>query len=164
MKHFNNNNTDDDIYDDKIRGKTNDINMIFCRLGSLVNNKDRKKIKRELYEIEKKKNLSDKEEKNIYDDLVKIVKTLNKKEEYQYHDRDDLGYYGIRDIKNLFDNDDDDDYKPILVDSSFKDNYKYYGSRGDTDKKLSLKQYLYMIMPYFCDIRYRRNLHYLCVE
>ena len=29
--------------------------MIFSRLGNIVTNKDRKKIKRELYEIEKKK-------------------------------------------------------------------------------------------------------------
>ena len=53
--------------------------MIFSRLGNVVSNKDRKKIKRELYEIEKKKNLSDKEKEKIYDDLVEIVKTLNKK-------------------------------------------------------------------------------------
>ena len=56
----NNNNTDDDTYDDKIRGKICDINMIFSRLGNVVINTDREKIKEELYEIEKKKNLSDK--------------------------------------------------------------------------------------------------------
>ena len=32
MKHFNNNNTDDDTYDDKIRGKISDINMILSRM------------------------------------------------------------------------------------------------------------------------------------
>ena len=79
MKHFNNNNTNDNTYDDKIRGKISDIRMIRSRLGNIVTNKDRKKIKRELYEIEKKKNLSDKEKEKIYDDLVEIVKTLNKK-------------------------------------------------------------------------------------
>ena len=54
----------------------------------------------------------------------------------------------------MFDNDDDhnDYYKPILVESSFKNNYKYYESRGDKDKKLSVKQYLYKIMPYLRDI------------
>ena len=56
MKLFNNNNnTNDDTYDDKIRGKTSDINMIFSRLGNIVTNKDRKKITKELYEIEKRK-------------------------------------------------------------------------------------------------------------
>ena len=44
---------------------------------------------------------------------------------------DDLDYYGIRDIENLFTNDNDDDncYKPILVKTSFKNNYKYYETR-----------------------------------
>ena len=37
---------------------------------------------------------------------------------------------------------------PVLAKSYFKNNYKYYESRGDKDKKLSAKQYLYMIMPY----------------
>ena len=65
-KLFNNNNTDDDdTYDDKIRCKIRDINIIFSRLGNIVTNKDRKKITKELYEIEKKKNLSDKEKEEI---------------------------------------------------------------------------------------------------
>ena len=58
-------------------------------------------------------------------------------------------------MENFFDNDndnDDDYYKPILVESSFKNNYKYYESRGDKDKKFSVKQYLYKIMPYLSDL------------
>ena len=41
--------------------------------------------------------------------------------------RDDLYYHGIRDIENVFDNidDEDDDYKSLLVKSSFDENYKY---------------------------------------
>ena len=47
MKHFNNNNTDDnDTYDDKIRGKISDIRMILSRLGNIVTKNDRKKIKK----------------------------------------------------------------------------------------------------------------------
>ena len=155
MKQFNNNTDDDDndTYDGKIRGKISDINMILSRLGNTITNNDRKKIKKELYEIEKKENLSDKEKEKIYDDLVELVKTLDKKEKYKYHDRDDLDYHGIRDIENLFDADNNEDYyKPILVKSSFKENYKYYESRGDKDKKLSVKQYLYKIMPYLSDL------------
>ena len=99
MKHFNNNTDDDDTYDGKIRDKISDIRMIFSRLGNTVPNDDRKKIKRKLYETEKKENLSDKEKEKIYDDLVELVNTLNKKEKYKYHDHDDLDYYGIRDRK-----------------------------------------------------------------
>ena len=149
-KHFNNN-INDDTYDDEIRGKISDINMILSRLGNIVTKNDRRKIKKEFYEIENKKNLSEKEKEEIYDHLVKLVKTLDKKEKYQYQDRDDLDYYGITDIEDFLDNV-DDYYKPILIKSSFKDNYKYYESRGDKDKKLSVKQYLYMIMPHVRDI------------
>ena len=83
-----------------------------------------------------------------------MVKNLDKKEKYQYYDRDDLDYYGIKDIENLFDNDDNDDdyYKPILIKSSFKNNYKYYESGGDKDKDLSVKQYLYKITPYLTNL------------
>ena len=59
-----------------------------------------------------------------------MIKRINK-----YHDRDDQDYYGIKDIENLFGNVVDVDYyKPILVKSCFKDNYKYCESRGDKDK------------------------------
>ena len=146
-----NNNINDDTYDDEIRGKISDISMILSRLGNIVTKNDRRKIKKEFYEIENKKNLSEKEKEEIYDHLVKLVKTLDKKEKYQYQDRDDLDYYGITDIEDFLDNV-DDYYKPILIKSSFKDNYKYYESRGDKDKKLSVKQYLYKIMPYLSDL------------
>ena len=154
MKYFNNS-TNDDTYDDKIKGKINDIRIILSRLGNIVTKNDRKKIKKELYEIEKKQNLSDNEKEEIYDHLVELANTLDKKEEHKHSDHDDLDYFGIRELENLFTNDDDNDdnyYKPVLVKSSFKNNYKYYESRGDKDKKLSVKQYLYMIMPYLSDL------------
>ena len=76
---------------------------------------------------------------------------MKKKNINDYDDYDDLDYYGIKDIENLFGNV-VNDYKPILIKSSFRDNYKYYESRGDKDKKLSVNQYLYKIMPYLSDI------------
>ena len=115
------NNTNDDTYDGKVRDKISDIRMILSRLGNMVTNNDRKKIKKELYEIDNKKNLSDKEKEKNYNNLVELVNKLNKKEKYKYHDRHDLDYHGIRDMENLFDDVDDDSYcKPILVKSSFK--------------------------------------------
>ena len=53
---------------------------------------------------------------------------------------------------NIDDDDDDDYYKPILDKSCFNENYKYYESRGDKDKKLSVGQYLDMIKPYLSDL------------
>ena len=60
-----------------------------------------------------------------------------------FNDCDDFDSYGIRDIENLFDEASEEDYyKPILVKSSFKDNYQCYESRGDKEKILSVRQYL----------------------
>ena len=121
--------------------------MMLSALGNTVANNDWKKVRRKLYAIEKKENLSDEEKEKIYDDLVELVKTLDKKEKYKYHDCHDLDYYGTRDIENWFDNVNDNDYyKPILVKSSFNENYKYYENRGDKDKKsiskaISLQDY-----------------------
>ena len=126
-KLFDNNTDDDDTNDGKIRGKISVIRMILSRLGNTVANNDRNKINKKLYETEKKKTLSNKEKENTYDDLVELAKAFDIKEKNKYHDRDDQDNYQIREIENLFDNDNDDDYyKPILVESSFKNNYKYY--------------------------------------
>ena len=85
MKHFNTNvdnnttniDTNDDTYNDKIRDKIGDIRVIHSRLGDIVTKGDRVKIKKELYEIENKKNLFlDGEKEKIYDNLVELVNRL----------------------------------------------------------------------------------------
>ena len=83
--------------------------MILSRLGNILIKSDRKKIKKELYEVEKKQNLSDNEKEEIYDHLVKLINTLDKKEEHKHSDRGDLGYFGIKELENLFDGTDNDD-------------------------------------------------------
>ena len=93
MKHFNNTNDDNNNYDGKIRDKISDIRMILSRLGNTITSNERKKIEKELYEIENKKILSDEEKEKNLDNLVELVNKLNKKEKYKYHDRDDLDYH-----------------------------------------------------------------------
>ena len=119
MKHFDTNvdnntttsvDTNDDTYDAKRRDKIGDIRVILSRLGDIVTKDDRLKIRKELYEVENKKNLLDGEKEKIYDNLVELVNKLNKKEKYRYHDRDDLDHHGIRDIQNLFGGDNEDYY------------------------------------------------------
>ena len=97
-----------------------------------------------LYEIEtKNKNSGKGKKKKNNDNLLELVNKLNKKEKYRYHDHDGLDCHGIRDIENLFDADNNEDYyKPILVKSFFNESCKYYESKGDKDKKLSIEQYL----------------------
>ena len=75
--------------------------------------------------------------------------TLLIKKKNANSDHDDLNYFGVRELENIFTNDDYNDhnyYKPVLVKSSFENNYEYYVIRGDKDKKLSIKQYLSVVM------------------
>ena len=65
---------------------------------------------------------------------------------------DDLDYCAIRDIENLFDESSEEDYyKPILVKSSFKSNFKYYESRADKENRLSVRQYPNKITSHLYD-------------
>ena len=61
----------------------------------------------------------------IIKQLRKHLKKLFDAKKSGYLDDDDEEYKGIRDIENLFDDHNDNDYyKPILVKSSFNENYK----------------------------------------
>ena len=72
-----------------MRDKIRDIRVILSRLGNIVTKNEREKIKKALYEIENKTNLSDKEKEKIDDNLLELVNKLNKKEKNRYHDCDD---------------------------------------------------------------------------
>ena len=72
---------------------------------------------------------------------MEIANALDKKEEYKYSDHDDLDYFGIKDIENLFEYIEDSEYcRPILVKSNFKNSYQYYEITGDRSKKVLVKQ------------------------
>ena len=72
-----------------------------------------------------------------------------------YYDYDDIEYKGMRDVGNVFNTFngiDEDYYKPIKSNSAFNGNYIEYQSKGDKDKNLSIKEYLYMIIIHLRDI------------
>ena len=146
-KVFNDNNNN--LYDNKV----SDIRRILNRLRDILPRKDRREIKDKLYKIENKRNLSNEEKEENDEYLRKLLRIIHNKEEHGSNERDDFDHFGIRDIENLFDKVNKEGYyKPILVKSSFNGNYKYYESRGDKEKKLSVKQYLNMIMSYLHDL------------
>ena len=99
MKNFNNS-TNGDTYDDEIKSRINDIRLILSRLRNIVTKKYKKEIKKELYEIEKKQSSSDNEKEEIYDHLVELASTLDRKEEYKHSDHDELDCVGIRELEN----------------------------------------------------------------
>ena len=39
-----------------------------------------------------------KKKKKIYDHLIKLANTLDKREEHKHSDQDDLDYFGIREL------------------------------------------------------------------
>ena len=59
-------------------------------------------------------------------------------------------YKNVEPIRDLFDEAAEDYYIPIKTIISFDNmnNYIEYESKGDKDKNLSLKEYIYMIIPY----------------
>ena len=82
-----------------------------------------------------------------------MVRILNDKEKRGPYDRDDLDHNGRTDIETLLGEISKKDYyKPIFVISSFDGDYKYYESRGNKEKKLSVKQYLTKITPHLYDL------------
>ena len=59
------------------------------------------KIRKKLYKIENKKNLSDKKKEKNYDNFIELARNLDKKEKCKYHNRDDSDYSGIRDAEKF---------------------------------------------------------------
>ena len=112
-----------------------------------------KEIRKNLYEIENKKNLSVPELKEIEKFLAGLEESLSKLK--NYHDHDDAEYKGIRDIENLFiQSIDKNYYKPTKTKYAFNGSYIEYESRGDKDRNLSQEEQLNTIKPYLKDIKY----------
>ena len=91
--------------------------------------------------------------KEIEKNLLEFRKGISKPK--KDHDYDDDEYRGIGNMRSLFNHSFDKDYyKPIKTIGTFdnKNNCIGYESKGDKDKKLSLKEYLNLIRPYLNDI------------
>ena len=104
-------------------------------LSHKLSRSDLKEIKKNLYNIEKRKQFESKKTKRYLD--------------YEYR--------GIKNIQNLFKlSIDKNYYKPILVKSGYNSNYIQYESKGD--KILTLKEYLALIEKYLRKlINYHKN-------
>ena len=89
----------------------------------------------------------------IEENLLELEEILFKL--IKYYDYDDIEYKGIREVQNLFNlSNDEDYYKPISTITVFdnKNNYIEYESTGDKTKILSVKEYLDTIRPYLSDM------------
>ena len=117
-----------------------------------ISKSESKEIKKNPYNIEKRRKISSRKTSKYLDGLDKKILKLEK-----YHDYDDYEYKGIKDIKDLFKlSIDKGYYKPILVKSGYNGNYVQYESKGD--KILALKEYLTLIEKYLRElINYYKN-------
>ena len=86
--------------------------------------------------------------KEIKEYLLELEKIIFKsKRNYDY---DDAEYIGIKNIRNLFDlSNDENYYKPIITNGAFNSKYIQYESMGC--KKISVKEYIDVIRPYLID-------------
>ena len=90
-----------------------------------ISKSESKDIKRNLYNIEKQREISLKKTSKYLDELDKRILRLD-----QYHDYDDFEYKGIKDIENVFKiSMDKDYYKPKLNKSGYNKNYSQYESK-----------------------------------
>ena len=108
---------------------------------------DLKIIKRQLYNIESKKELLESEIiKEYFDELDK--KFLEFDEYYNDNDDDDDDdVIGIENVQDLFKI---SIYKPTIVKSDYNNNYIEYRSEGD--KLLTIEEYLNLIEPYLREL------------
>ena len=58
----------------------------------------------------------------------------------------------LRDVRNLFESDEEEYYEPVRTGNAFSTNYIGCKSNGDEDKTLSIEEYLDKIRPYLSDI------------
>ena len=105
-----------------------------------------KEIRKNLYEIENEKNLSESKMKEIERNHTELEENL-------FKTKNDIEYRRIRYVRDLFDWSINEDYcKPITARSAFNSSYIQYKSKGDKGKNLSIEEYLNMIKPYLSDI------------
>ena len=129
----------------KTNTKINEIRTLLIMLDNIINNNE---IKKKLYDLEKQTKLS-KEQKKY---LNNLIIDLEKKVKYKHNDFHDQNYIGIRDIAKLYNNFDNEYYKPMLTSSAFNNNHTEYEIRGDKNKTFTLNQYIIKIKPHIINL------------
>ena len=106
-----------------------------------------KEIKKNPYNIEKRKQFESKETIRY---LVELDKKILKLDRYA-QDYDDSEYKGVKDVRDLFKlSVNEDYYKPKLTKSGYDNNYTQYESKGD--RILSIQEYFALIEKYLREL------------
>ena len=132
----------------EIKGRINHARMPLAKFGNILTKIERKAIRDELYRLENTK-LTRTEKQRAVAYLVQITNTLYNKQKYNNSNHHDQTYYGIKDIEQLFNTTNHNDYyKLILARISFENSFEEYEMRGDKNKNLLLKPDLTIIIPH----------------
>ena len=112
-----------------------------------------KEIKKNLYNIEKRKQFNSKRTNKYRDGLDKKILKLDRYPQ----DYDDYEYKGVKDVRDLFNlSVNEDYYQPKLTKSGYDNNYVQYESKGN--KISTFKEYLTLIEQYLRElINYYKN-------
>ena len=141
--------SENDFDNERLKKITKDINELRDRFSK----PQIKDIRKSFYDIKYPKNLSTQKIKGIEENLLPLEKHLSN---LQCRPQDDFEYKNEAAFNEVVLNQstNEDYYKPIKTADSFdnKNNYVEYQSKGDKEKQLSIKEYLYMIIPYLRDI------------
>ena len=114
MKYINNN-TDNELY-----ARINNARVMASKLGNILTKEERNFIRKELYKLQNKKRFTKTQRERAYVYLIELVNTLNNKEKHQYSNFNDQDYFRIKDIENLFDTIDlNEYYKSVLTKEVF---------------------------------------------
>ena len=106
-----------------------------------------KEIKKNPYNIEKRKQFESKETIRYLDELDKKILKLDRYPQ----DYDDSEYKGVKDVRDLFKlSVNEDYYKPKLTKSGYDNNYTQYESKGD--RILSIQEYFALIEKYLREL------------
>ena len=128
-----------------LKERINHIQLMTAKLGNILTKKEQHEIASEMHRMENTKHTKTTRERDIIR-LFKITNDLHNKQKQYTSRHHDQTYYGIEDIENLLEDEIDDYYEPILVRSSFDNNFEEYEIRGDKKKNLSIKEYIFIIL------------------
>ena len=114
MKYINNNT------DNELHARINNVRVMASKLGNILTKEERNFIRKELYKLQNKKRFTKTQRERAYVYLTELVNTLNNKEKHQYSNFNDQDYFRIKDIQNLFDTIDlNEYYKSVLTKEVF---------------------------------------------
>lgn len=117
----------------------NVINFFISSKCTLNNNSNNNNF----YEYINAKSTTNQKERNIAEDnIIKDTKSLFRLQIYK-------GIKGkiIRNIRTLFESDEENSYKSVSIGNAFNSFYNEYESNGGKDKKQSIEEYLDEIRP-----------------